>query len=96
MKKKTCTIARLLAEVTGKGTTVDIQDLIQRATLDAIGKVAFGVDFPSLPSALPKPWPHIAFASSLDLATSIAVKRFSDPFWELKRYLNIGPERVLP
>ncbi|BFI30287.1 protein MpCYP704-like7 [Marchantia polymorpha subsp. ruderalis] len=96
MKKKTCTIARLLAEVAGEGTTVDIQDLIQRATLDAIGKVAFGVDFASLPSALPKPWPHIAFASSLDLATTIAVKRFSDPFWELKRYMNIGPERMLP
>ncbi|OAE21084.1 hypothetical protein AXG93_3661s1090 [Marchantia polymorpha subsp. ruderalis] len=70
------------------------KDLIQRATLDAIGKVAFGVDFPSLPSALPKLWPHIAFASDLD--TTIAVKRFSDPFWELKRYMNIGTEMVLP
>lgn len=70
-------------------TTLDIQDLFYRFTIDSIGEIAFGVDLQALRGdALP-------FAIAFDAAQSIIWTRFTDPLFPLKRWLNISYERTL-
>ncbi|KAL3693664.1 hypothetical protein R1sor_007315 [Riccia sorocarpa] len=97
LKKGVCTIARILSQVAFEAGIVDIQELFRRASLDAVGKVALGLDFASLPNNLQTDMPrdHMEFSTALDSATEIVMKRFVDPLWELKRYFNIGEEAVL-
>ncbi|KAL2634154.1 hypothetical protein R1flu_005633 [Riccia fluitans] len=97
LKKSTCTIARILSQVAFEAGIVDVQELLRRASLDAVGKVALGMDFASMPNNLRSDWPreHMEFCTALDSATEIVMKRFIDPVWELKRYLNIGEEAML-
>jgi hypothetical protein len=71
------------------------QDLFMRMTLDSIGKVGFGVKLETLPSKWQLPLPENAFANAFDTANNIVSKRFVDPTWKLKRFLNMGHEAPL-
>ena len=61
-----------------------------RFTLDGICKVGFGVTIGTLSSSLPVP-----FMKEFDNASEAVIYRFFDPFWKLKKLLNIGNEAKL-
>lgn len=71
--------------------TPDLQDLFMRLTLDSICKVGFGVEIGNLSPQLPE----VPFSTAFDNANTAVTMRFYDPFWRLKRLLNIGWERIL-
>lgn len=60
-------------------------------TLDSICKVGFGVEIGTLSPDLP----DNNFALSFDMANIIVTLRFIDPFWRLKRFLQVGSEALL-
>ncbi|KAJ3673809.1 hypothetical protein LUZ60_005801 [Juncus effusus] len=62
-----------------------------RMTLDSICKVGFGVEIGTLSPDLP----FNSFAQAFDLANIIVTLRFIDPFWRVKRFLNLGSEALL-
>ncbi|KAL3684518.1 hypothetical protein R1sor_002540 [Riccia sorocarpa] len=68
---------------------VDIQDLFLRMTMGSICKIAFGVDQHMLSPELPE----FEFATVFDTLTMLTVKRSLDPFWKVKRKLNVGREK---
>ncbi|XP_054823346.1 cytochrome P450 704B1 [Prosopis cineraria] len=69
----------------------DMQELLMRMTLDSICKVGFGVEIGSLAPNLPEN----SFAKAFDAANIIVTLRFIDPFWKIKKFLNIGSEAKL-
>lgn len=62
-----------------------------RMTLDSICKVGFGVEIGSLSPKLREN----LFAQAFDDANIIVTLRFIDPFWKIKKFLNIGSEAQL-
>ena len=71
---------------------VDMHDMFFKLTLDAFGKIAFGLDFCGQDG---KP---IAFASAFDRAQELSARRIASkpPFlWKLQRSLSVGEEREL-
>ncbi|KAJ7514497.1 hypothetical protein O6H91_23G046500 [Diphasiastrum complanatum] len=70
---------------------IEMQDLFARLTLDSICKVGFGVELGVLSPSLP----DNPFAIAFDNANVIVTMRFFDPFWKLKRLLNVGHEASL-
>ncbi|EPS61936.1 hypothetical protein M569_12857, partial [Genlisea aurea] len=70
---------------------VDMQELLMRMTLDSICKVGFGVEIRTLDSDSP----DNRFAEGFDAANTAVTLRFIDPFWRVKRFLNMGSEAVL-
>lgn len=81
----------ILTEAARKKRPMDLQDLFMRLTLDSICKIGFGVDLGNLSPQLPE----VPFAAAFDKANHIVTLRFIDPFWKLKRILNIGSESLL-
>lgn len=84
-------LACILAEAARRKFPMDMQDLFMRLTLDSICKIGFGVDMGNLSPLLPE----VPFAAAFDKANYIVTLRFVDPFWKLKRLLNIGSEALL-
>lgn len=64
-----------------------------RMTLESIGRVGFGVDIGTLPWQFPLP--DNPFAKAFDFANDTVCRRFVDPFWKVKRFLNVGYEAEL-
>lgn len=62
-----------------------------RMTLDSICKVGFGVEIGTLSLDLLEN----QFAQAFDTANMIVTLRFIDPFWRLKKFLNVGSEALL-
>ncbi|OMO93239.1 Cytochrome P450 [Corchorus capsularis] len=81
----------ILSQASFKNQEVDMQDLLMRMTLDSICKVGFGVEIGTLAPNLP----DNKFAQAFDTANIIVTLRFIDPFWKLKRFLNVGSEALL-
>ena len=63
-----------------------------QCTLDSIFKVGFGVELNCL-EGLSKD--GIAFMKAFDDSNALVFWCDVDPFWKLKRFLNIGPEAAL-
>lgn len=86
----------------------DVQDLYFRYTLESFTDIAFGeklgtlghrVDEHSNSSPLKQQHkyeaPSVPFATAFDTVQMIANNRFFDPSWKLRRFLNIGDEKLL-
>lgn len=63
-----------------------------RCTLDSIIKVGFGIDLNCLEGSSKE---GTAFMKAFDDSTALSYWRYVDPFWKLKRVLNIGSEAAL-
>ncbi|KAG0613124.1 hypothetical protein M758_6G078900 [Ceratodon purpureus] len=83
-------LAEILARACQSHEAIEMQDLFMRFTLDGICKVGFGVTIGTLSSSLPVP-----FMKEFDNASEAVIYRFFDPFWKLKKLLNIGNEAKL-
>ena len=63
-----------------------------RCTLDSIFIVGFGVELNCLEGSSKE---GIAFMKAFDDSNALVYWRYVDPFWKLKRFLNIGSEAAL-
>ncbi|KAK0595998.1 hypothetical protein LWI29_011857 [Acer saccharum] len=72
--------------------TIDLQEMLMKSTFDSIFKVGFGVELNAV-SGSNEFGNH--FAKAFDDSNSIVFWRYVDPFWKLKRFLNIGLEASL-
>uniref|UniRef100_A0A6A7G693 Cytochrome P450 704B1 n=1 Tax=Hirondellea gigas TaxID=1518452 RepID=A0A6A7G693_9CRUS len=66
----------------------DIQDIFARATMDAIGSIAFGQEIGCLDSVDPP-----AFMVEFDRCQAITHKRMMDPLWKFKSFFRVGEEK---
>lgn len=74
------------------GESFDMQVLLMRSTLDSIFKVGFGIELNSL-YGLDKF--STEFTKAFDDSNAIIYLRYVDPFWKIKRFLNVGLEASL-
>ncbi|TXG70790.1 hypothetical protein EZV62_005725 [Acer yangbiense] len=72
--------------------TIDLQEMLMKSTFDSIFKVGFGVELNSVSGSNEF---GNQFAKAFDDSNSIVFWRYVDPFWKLKRFLNIGLEASL-
>ncbi|KAJ7951018.1 putative Cytochrome P450 [Quillaja saponaria] len=70
----------------------DMQDILMRSTLDSIVNVGFGVKLNCLEGPTKE---GSSFMKAFDDSNALIYWRFVDPFWKLKRFLNIGCEANL-
>ncbi|KAK3220891.1 hypothetical protein Dsin_014861 [Dipteronia sinensis] len=72
--------------------TIDLQEMLMKSTFDSIFKVGFGVELNALSGSNEF---GNQFTKAFDDSNSIVFWRYVDPFWKLKRFLNIGLEASL-
>jgi len=73
-------------------TSIDMQDLLMKTTMDSIFKVGFGFELNTLSGS---DEPSIQFSKAFDDANFLVFHRYVDIFWKLKRFLSIGSEAKL-
>lgn len=91
-RKKAATLVRTVSEFSVANRIFDVQDLLMKFTLDSIFKVGFGVDLKCLEGSSEA---ASAFIKAFDDSNALIVWRYVDPFWRLKKFLNIGSEASL-
>ena len=69
-----------------------MQNVLMRSTLDSIFKVGFGVELNCLGGSSKE---GIEFTKAFDESNALVYWRYVDPFWKIKRFLNIGSEATL-
>ncbi|KAF9613967.1 hypothetical protein IFM89_014032 [Coptis chinensis] len=80
-----------ISEVASSGK-IDLQDFLMKSTLDSIFKVGFGIELNSLSGSDEF---GNKFTKAFDDSNVSVYWRFVDPFWKIKRFLNIGSEAAL-
>ena len=63
-----------------------------RCALDSICKVGFGTELNCLEGSSKE---GIEFMKAFDESNALIYWRYVDPFWKLKRFLNMGSEATL-
>ncbi|KAL3814898.1 hypothetical protein ACJIZ3_016166 [Penstemon smallii] len=91
-RKNSAKLVRTIFEFSKQNQVFDIQALLMRCTLDSIFKVGFGVDLNCLEGSNRE---GDEFIKAFDDSNELLYWRYVDPFWKLKRYLNIGAEAKL-
>ncbi|KAI3905790.1 hypothetical protein MKW92_024546 [Papaver armeniacum] len=84
----------ILSMTAETNSELDLQDIFQRFSFDTICKLSFGYD----PSYLSPSLQKTEFAVAFEDATRITGERIAQvipSFWKLKRFLNIGSEKIL-
>lgn len=85
-------MVRIISKLSKREQVFEIQDLFMRSTLDSMFKVLFGVDLNCLEGSSKE---GVAFIKAFDDSNALTYQRYVDPFWKLKRSLNIGSEASL-
>ncbi|KAF5453354.1 hypothetical protein F2P56_028260 [Juglans regia] len=91
-KRNAAKLVRAVSKLSDAGLAFDMQDILMRCTLDSIFKVGFGVELNCLEGSSKE---GIAFMKAFDDSNALVYWRYVDPFWKLKRFLNVGCEAVL-
>ncbi|KAF8380395.1 hypothetical protein HHK36_027880 [Tetracentron sinense] len=91
-RRNAAKLGRTISEFTISNQTFDIQDVLMRCSLESIFKVGFGVDLNCLGGSSKE---GSAFIKAFDDSNALVYWRYVDPFWKLKRFLNMGSEAVL-
>ncbi|KAL5727884.1 hypothetical protein ACHQM5_001028 [Ranunculus cassubicifolius] len=81
-----------ICQATVMGGSVDLQEFLMKSTLDSIFKVGFGIELNSLSGSDEF---GNRFTKAFDDSNAIVFWRYVDPFWEIKRFFNIGLEARL-
>ncbi|KAG0365159.1 cytochrome P450 [Gamsiella multidivaricata] len=83
-------VANYLDTIAEKGTTVDIQDILLKFTLDSFGQVSFGQSF----GCLDDPEKEVEFAAAFDrLNATVSSRLFLGP-WKLIEWLTGTDKKV--
>lgn len=85
-------LVRVVSEFSHQGRAFDMQDMLMRCTLDSIFKVGFGTELNCLEGSSKE---GSEFMKAFDESNALTYWRYVDPFWRLKRFLNIGCEATL-
>ncbi|KAF5744329.1 hypothetical protein HS088_TW08G00932 [Tripterygium wilfordii] len=85
-------LVRVVSKFSAAGQSFDIQDIFMRCALDSIFKVGFGMELNCLEGSTEE---ATAFMKAFDDSNALVYWRYVDPFWRLKRLLNIGSEASL-
>ncbi|GAB9475659.1 Cytochrome p450 [Globisporangium polare] len=88
----TTILCERLGEISSANETVNFKRLLDIFTMDVFTKIGFGVDLNSLRSS-----ENQAFLDAFERASLGLLLRFQVPtwYWQLKKKLNIGSERVM-
>ncbi|OMO80509.1 Cytochrome P450 [Corchorus olitorius] len=85
-------LVRAILQFTVSGQAFDMQDILMKCTLDSIVKVGFGIDLNCMDGSNEE---SNSFMKAFDDSNELTYWRYVDPFWKLKRALNIGSEYAL-
>ncbi|XP_031262253.1 cytochrome P450 704C1-like [Pistacia vera] len=85
-------LARIVSEASASNRSVDMQDILMKATLDSVFKVVLGIELDGLSGTYEE---GTQFTDAFDTANAITSFRFIDVFWKIKRFLNIASEAKL-
>ncbi|XP_042479615.1 cytochrome P450 704C1-like [Macadamia integrifolia] len=91
-RTKAAKLTRTILGFAAMNKSFDIHDLLMRCSLDSIFKVGFGVDLNCLEGSSVE---GRKFSKAFDEANRLTYFRYADPFWKLKRILNLGSEGAL-
>ncbi|XP_044491821.1 cytochrome P450 704C1-like [Mangifera indica] len=91
-RKNTAKLVKAVSEFAITGRIFNMQDVLLKCALDSIFKVGFGVDLNCLDGSSKE---GTEFMKAFDEANALVCWRYVDPFWKLKRFLNIGSEASL-
>ncbi|KAK7390091.1 hypothetical protein VNO78_25390 [Psophocarpus tetragonolobus] len=91
-RRNSAKVVRIISEFSLQGQDFDMQDILIRTTLDSTFKVGFGTELNSLEGSNKA---GNEFRKAFDESNALIYWRFVDPFWRLKRFLNIGCEATL-
>ncbi|XP_021748799.1 cytochrome P450 704C1-like [Chenopodium quinoa] len=91
-RRSAAKLVRIISQISKANNNFDIHDMLMRCTLDSIFKVGFGVDLNCLEGSSKE---GIEFMKAFDDANAFVYWRYVDPFWKLKRALNISSEAML-
>ncbi|KAF9159501.1 hypothetical protein DFQ26_006469 [Actinomortierella ambigua] len=79
-----------LDKTVDRGTYIDLQNEFLKLTLDAFGRLTFGLDFQAL-----KTEGHNEFGDAYDYMTNHIESRATNPFWRLTEMLRPGKRREI-
>ncbi|XP_027337746.1 cytochrome P450 704C1-like [Abrus precatorius] len=91
-RKNAVKLANIVSEAATSNSTLEIQDLLMKSTLDSIFQVAFGTELDSMCGSNQE---GKTFAEAFDTSSALTVYRYVDVFWKIKKFLNIGSEATL-
>ncbi|KAI9162109.1 hypothetical protein LWI28_023946 [Acer negundo] len=81
-----------ISEAAAGKQTIELQEMLMKSTLDSIFKVGFGAELNALSDSNEF---GNQFTKAFDDSNFIVFWRYVDPFWKIKRFLNIGLEASL-
>ncbi|OMP00540.1 Cytochrome P450 [Corchorus olitorius] len=86
-------LVKAISELAVSGQAAfDMQDILMKCSLDSIVKVGFGIDLNCMDGSNEE---SNRFMKAFDDSNEMIYWRYVDPFWKLKRALNIGSEAAL-
>ncbi|KAJ6722793.1 CYTOCHROME P450 FAMILY 704 SUBFAMILY A POLYPEPTIDE 1 [Salix koriyanagi] len=91
-RRNAAKLVRVISKMAIVDQIFDMQDTLMRCTLDSIFKVGFGVELNCLEGSRKS---GTEFMKAFDDSNALVYRRYVDPLWKLKRYLNIGSEASL-
>ncbi|XP_051129366.1 cytochrome P450 704C1-like [Andrographis paniculata] len=91
-RKNAAKLTNIISEAADSDTPIDIQDLLMKATLDSIFRVAFGVELDTMCGSNEE---GTKFSSAFDDASAMTLWRYVDILWGIKKALGIGSEAKL-
>ncbi|XVE76999.1 hypothetical protein DITRI_Ditri13aG0026600 [Diplodiscus trichospermus] len=92
-RKNATKLVRSVSELAKSGQPIEFQDIFSKYAMESISRVGFGIDLKCMDWSSHEE--GTAFMKALDDAHESVNLRFMDPFWKLKRSLNIGSEASL-
>ncbi|XVE76997.1 hypothetical protein DITRI_Ditri13aG0026400 [Diplodiscus trichospermus] len=92
-RKNAAKLVTAVSELAMSNQVIEFQDMFMKCATESISKVGFGIDLNCMDWSSDKE--GTAFMKALDDANESLNLRFMDPFWKLKRFLNIGSEASL-
>ncbi|KAK7260288.1 hypothetical protein RIF29_26217 [Crotalaria pallida] len=88
----TAKLVRVMTDYCHEGQVFDMQDLLMRYSLDSIFNVGFGIELNCSEGSSKM---GSEFMKAFDESNALIFQRYYDPFWRVKRFLNIGGEAKL-
>ncbi|XVF73353.1 hypothetical protein PTKIN_Ptkin12aG0194700 [Pterospermum kingtungense] len=91
-RKNAAKLTAAISELAVSGQAFDMQNILMKCTLDSMFKVGFGIDLNCMDESNKE---GNTFMKAFDDTNEMVYWRYVDPFWKLKRSLNIGSEATL-
>ncbi|WOL05717.1 Cytochrome P450 [Canna indica] len=91
-KNNAVKLAHLIASYASSSNKFDIQDFLQKSTMDSIFRIGFGLQLNCLDGSDHE---GSKFAKAFDDSNEFIMLRYVNVFWKMMRFFNIGAEATL-